>query len=735
MYWFLFLALSLIMVISPFLKGLYFIQDFYFISIVLSVLFVVLLIRLYLYKEFEKIKNIWFIVLLPFCYVLSFPFAESPEGAWNELIKWSGYTSFFIILYYSSLNKNVKNYLPIIFQVTGIIVAIHMMVVSFGWLDYRNAIVSERFGGVFQYPNTFGMVMSVFLLFSFVNLTNKNMKIWHFLLYAGPLVLFFTNFIQSYSRGMMILFPFIWFVTLFFLSMKKQLLFVSFSGVSGVLSFLGVILLNKNSNSLGVIYLIILSVVAIGIIYFVKKWIEAATLKVIKNKFMIPGSIFVLFLAFVLDLTNKGMIYHSFPEGIQSRLDSISVKASTAQERIIFTKDALKMSLDSPFVGFGGEGWSTLYRKYQDTPYISNQSHNGYASWLVDNGWIGFILFMVVIGSLFIRVYHSYRKEKENSLYIAVFLSLFIIFIHSFIDFNFTYGAVWLLILWLFVMGMDVPISWKLPVKKNVSMIIFACFSILVVVSCIFSIRYQMAYDEFEKEKHTISLADKINYLENAVAKHPTNIKYLMSLLDWYEYAHEHQEGIDLSFEMQLLAKQIVELEPNNSSVLNKAALIYQKTGEKEKAFDLYNQALKVDHYNKTIYQNSIQFKTNYGMEVREEDPKKYRTLIKSAMKDFEQMEYWLRHFQEKNLGESFNSREFKMTNMIAYYGALSYFFSEDYEKVIHIYQEYPNRDAKLSALAFLSYENSGENDNARELYQQFKDKEKLEQMIEFYKK
>jgi len=723
------------MLVSPFMKGLYFIHDFYSISIALSILFIVLLVRLYLYKEFEKIKEVWFIVLLPFCYVLSFPFAESPEGAWNELIKWSTYASFFIILYWVSLNKNIKIYLPVIFQITGIMIAFHMILVSFDWIEYRNAIVSERFSGVFQYPNTFGMIMSVFLLFSLVNLTNKNLNIWHVLLYSGPLVLFLTSFIQSYSRGMMLLFPLIWFMALFFFPVKKQLQFVLFSVISGVLSIPIMLIVEKTSNSIGMVSLIILSAMSMGIIFYVKKWLEADKIKVFKKTFIIPISIFVLFLALALDLLYKGMIYQSLPEGLQTRIYTISMNASTAQERMIFTKDAVKMSLDSPIVGFGGEGWSTLYRKYQDTPYISNQTHNGYANWLIDNGWIGLILLLVVVGSFLIRIYKSHQNQRENSLYLAVFLSLIIILIHSFIDFNFSYGTVWFFILWLFVMGVHTHPSRNWTVKMNVPVITFVIFSILVVISFLFSIRYQMAHYYYEKEKDTISLADKINYLENAVAKHPTNIKYLMALLDWYEYAHENQEGVDLSVEMQLLAQKMEDLEPNNSSVLNKIALIYQKIGQKEKALNTYNHALNVDHFNKALYQNSIQFKTNYAMEVREENPKKFLALTKSAIGDFERMEHWLSTFKKKDLGDSFNSREFKMTKTIIFNAALSYFLNEDYEKVLSLYHDFSNKDLNLHALAIVTYENKGQYVEAGEIYDQFENKSnELDRIIDFMK-
>lgn len=129
-------------------------NNVYPISMIVLFLFLLLFVRLILYKEVDEMKMVIIGTLLPLCYILSFFTTESPEGSWNMLIRLVSYTAFFLLLYWSTKQLNVRKWLPIVFQLTGLWIALHMLFIHVGWLSFSNSVVAERFAGVFQYPNT-----------------------------------------------------------------------------------------------------------------------------------------------------------------------------------------------------------------------------------------------------------------------------------------------------------------------------------------------------------------------------------------------------------------------------------------------------------------------------------------------------------------------------------------------------------------------------------------------------
>ncbi|MFH7445040.1 hypothetical protein RA265_28330, partial [Pseudomonas syringae pv. tagetis] len=90
----------------------------------------------------------------------------------------------------------------------------------------HQAILNGRFAGLLQYPNTFGMVMAIFFFFSLLMVTDKELSRKQLFLHSIFLVAYMVCFIQTFSRGMLLLFPLIWLIGLFMLPIKKQLTYL-----------------------------------------------------------------------------------------------------------------------------------------------------------------------------------------------------------------------------------------------------------------------------------------------------------------------------------------------------------------------------------------------------------------------------------------------------------------------------------------------------------------------------
>lgn len=753
MKWFFFAFLIIIFIGTPFQKGLYFSTDLYGVSFVVTIVFTVFLVVTFLTKEWKSIKPLFFLFLLPLLHFIHLPIAVSPEGAWNEIIRWTTYVCFFVILYWVSLDLKIQKWLPIIFQLTGIVIGSFTFFAFLGWFNYSDIVVADRFAGIFQYPNTFGMVMALFYMFSLVNLLQAaKLKKSQVLLFAVPLVLFLFNFINSYSRGMFIVFPIVWFIGLLFFHLKKQIQYLTYT----VISVIGTAVLyfvsanNINTTLLFISFLLVTTITTVGIYYFNQLFNKSTELPRAEHnltskrfgRFIMPGIILIFSLALILDLLNKGLIFQALPDQLQYRIDSISLSSGTASERIIFFEDALKMSADSPIIGFGGESWSTLYKNYQQTPYFSKTIHNGYLEWIVDIGWLGFLIYIGIFAFFFYFIFKKAIKEKDNFIYVATLLSLLIVVIHSFIDFNFTFGTVWFIIFWLICMGVGSP-KWGINIKfklklKIVSVlpyIIGGLVGIFVLIVLVFSYRYMTAKQYYEQSLYARSMTERVELVEKAVNYHPTNIDYLSELVDCY---HTLRKGGNLEASKQLenLAERLTELEPNNSHIINKSAVIYLRIGMTDKAIEHFNKALSLDPFDKVIYDNSIHIKSSNALKVSNNDAQKANQLAKSAIEDFENMVYWYSKFEKKKLGDAFNSREFEITPKAEYYAGLSYLILGDYESVLDIYEKHiefhEEPDYRIETLAILAKNLNGQTEAADKIMNESRnDKKQIQDLLD----
>lgn len=738
MHWFTFIVLSIIFIASPYSKGLYFISDFYGISIIIGILAFIVILRILLYKESWKMKTVGLVFLLPISYLLPLYNAVSVQEAGETVIRWITYALFFFTLYWATNKEDIKRWMPIVLQVTGIWMSIYMLLVTFGWVSSEGMYVSERFAGVLQYPNTYAMITGIFYLFSLVMVTQLNGTRGKMILYSLPLVIFLVCFIQTYSRGMYLVLPVAWFVGLMLLSTRKQLEYILHSLISICLALL-VLQVGVSSTGMFVIVLFSLSFLQLVLVYMIKKY-GFITYRVkldrwISKKwaqFLIPLFIIMIGIFGMLDIRNQGLVYHSLPSDFQERVSSISLQANTAKERFIFVEDAFRIVEESPIIGHGGGGWKTLYKTYQQGPYLSNKIHNGYMEWLVDTGWIGLSAFVFVFGYYLYSIVSRILKDRENTIQIAVVTGLVIVFVHSFIDFNFSYGTVWFVVFWLFTMGLSLDDLTKRKEEPPVaSKLILVILVGMVLLSGYYSYKNLQAsrYFSMAKKAETIELKEK--FLERAVSLSPQNTTYVSNLIDMELKLVKNKR--EIQGELIEHVDQLLYAAPNNSNFILKAALVSEDLGETEKAFELYEKALKLDHYNTKIYEASMRFKNRMAL-TNQLNKEFYAT---SVLVDYKEILKWEKVVIDSKLPVQFNSRDFKVTSKINYQAGMAYFILGKFQKVIEIYASDLEKPSNLSALTSLAYERLGGLEEAEKIVAVSEDqskiiaeKEKLEQIL-----
>jgi tetratricopeptide (TPR) repeat protein len=718
MQWFIFIVLASIFLLTPMQNGLYFSYNIYPITILAAVVGLAFVVRQFWNNELYQVRKGLIVLLLPVCYLIALPFAESPKGAWDSVLKWVLYSVFFILLVWVSSNPKIKGFVPLLFHILGAFLVLSMIFSYYGWTYVHNAVLNGRFGGVFQYANTFGMVMIVFFFYSLLMLTDKKIKKGQLLLNSFLLVAYMVCFIQSYSRGMLLFFPLIWLLGLVLLPFVKQLKYVCYSFISIGSSLLvyQAMVNGEAEKSLypGLLSFLLLTFVTMVCVYYLNKRSFDYRFTRIKGlRLLLPIMILTLCLLGLWDLKSGGLLYNTLPDKLQERISGISLSTATAKERLNFYQDALKMSKDSPIIGFGGEGWSAVYKNYQSEPYISNKIHNGFLEWMVDLGWIGFTIFLAVFVYLLFMLVRSYWVEKDSSVKIAVILSLLIIFMHSTLDFNFSYGTVWLLAFWLFAIGLgtiqvvDKPKKmqnrWGLVYPK----IAISVCALLLVVSLIQSYNFLNANKMYEQAKKAQSYAKKELFLEKAVAMDESNTKYSIELSKVYMSKLNARNDSTTRNKLQLLLTDMAEAEPRNSTVLYHVARVYEKLGQNEEAIQYYDAALDVDHFNYQLYQESIALKVKLAMKNKENNQQtEMNELLKSAFADYKQEKSWLAKTDQSEEGKVFNSRDFHISTTTEFYVALGYFLIEDYtsvKKIVDDIEPSANIENELLAMKILS--------------------------------
>ncbi|MFC6648571.1 O-antigen ligase family protein [Paenibacillus rhizoplanae] len=118
----------------------------------------------------------------------------------------------------------------------------------------------------------------------------------------------------------------------------------------------------------------------------------------------------------------------------------ITGPSPTADARGLFYRDAWKLAAEAPWLGRGGETWRHTYLAAQSRPYVGTQVHSGYLDILLNLGMAGLaavLLLLLAAGGLVFKA--SPRLLPP----------LFVILLHSAVDFDWSYGLVWLLLLLL----------------------------------------------------------------------------------------------------------------------------------------------------------------------------------------------------------------------------------------------------------------------------------------------
>lgn len=485
-------------ILSPYARGLFHSTNFSFekninIFLLFGSVFVffsaVILIKRQSYNHWIHYA-IW---LIPFSFLISAIKPISNHSAMYSVLLYTIYSSIFIIGVF--LFNKFSNYTIAILLVSGYSIALLGLLHWFGLSFYQDAVLSNRLSSVFQYANTNAIFILV-LLFASLYLISCliEKKTISYLISFMVVPLAFSFFVTE-SRGALLALPIILILVLVLLSRRNQIVFLIYTIIAfaiaialyPILKPIGVALQQTQDISQSLLgwAILIAASVAFMIFHFLFQKFVNKLVSMNDNhikRFILPGALLVIGIIGVILLVNQSSSNNNLsflPEYLQNQISRINFQENSILERIAFFKDAFRMFLDRPIFGSGGGAWAEGFKSYQSNPYVSKETHNFYAQYLLETGIFGSLIFLIVIGYI---LFHFYRVKltTTNTETMAMIPAIIVIgiLVHSAIDFNMSFAYIASLV-FLSLGGMFIYSADK---TKNLSSNILKRYKLTVII-------------------------------------------------------------------------------------------------------------------------------------------------------------------------------------------------------------------------------------------------------------
>lgn len=381
----------------------------------------------------------------------------SVKGTTDAFLRWTAYGSWAVLLgvFFSEPRRREAGW--VVLQLAGAFLVCGGLAGWFGWIGFPGivfrsdqaelAATGARLAGFLQYPNAYGAVVACFALLQWQLLISRKRGLS--LAAALLLVPALASLLLTESRGSILALAFGFVLSLALRDGRHRGYGLAAAGLSVGLSAAAAhsafAAMKHGSPGQSVWTLLGAAAVSAFILYRLRpaeagsrrregdgRAILARAASAVTS---VPGGLLVLLLGLAAA--------YALLAGGDTGGTRVSGNFETAAARQLYYADALRMFRDHPWLGMGGESWRMQVGLYQSRPYIGNEVHSGYLEILIDTGLLGFLL---LAGMLILYAWMLRKRTKAAAAWgpAAVLLA------HSAIDFDWSYGFVWLLLLyWL----------------------------------------------------------------------------------------------------------------------------------------------------------------------------------------------------------------------------------------------------------------------------------------------
>jgi len=400
-----FLLVLFLLIVPPYIKGLFFHEDQWNYLILTVPAFILVII-------FNPQTSLDFLMLaFPMAYLISSVKPVYFLLSVNETLKY--FTWFFIYYMVSRLVREDRiNTVISILYISGLGVAAACIPLALKAINFAGGYTG-LFTSFFQYKNTLAAFLGAVLFLGLYLWRNHREKSAWIIALANFIIMFGMR--GTSSRGGILAFcaAFLLFAVLYH-KRKDISVYIHLSMLTAITQFsvpLFIGLVNLGHGPWALIVFLV-SLMLVGLCdYLLRLW---------KAYLFSSGRLavhIVLALLLVMLLMSGTIFDASYFTGNMEK-QALDIQTGGGADpvnfwyRLYYDSDALEMAAQRPLLGWGGGGWQTSYRYFQDFLYNTKRIHNHYLEVLVESGLVGFLIFTGLWAVFIKRALHFYREYR-----------------------------------------------------------------------------------------------------------------------------------------------------------------------------------------------------------------------------------------------------------------------------------------------------------------------------------
>lgn len=373
-------------------------------------------------------------------FVISTIIAINPSLALQEALK---NLSYFLILWLvvnTATTPERRRGVAVSIFLTTLCVALFGVGVAEGSFTYKGAFEGGRIASTLQYPNALAAFLTPGILIG-VALASVSSSNWVRAGYLGGAAVQSVVLIFTYSRGAWLMVPIV-VVMLLLVTPRPQRAAIALCGLAaGAGAIAAIPWMSKSLMDPKPGFA--LSTLALAAV--VAAMVDHITVAAVRR--FGPRVRLALWAITAMGVGLGVVVVASkLPPDLAHYLTKIDLRDHSVVERWAYARDAWKMVLDRPILGWGGGGWAAAYRTYQSYGYTSTQVHNHWLQVSVETGVVGLLAAL----SLWVSVTTTWWKARAaqrvepgtGAELAAVFTGAVALGGHSLIDFNLSLSAV-----------------------------------------------------------------------------------------------------------------------------------------------------------------------------------------------------------------------------------------------------------------------------------------------------
>ncbi|MGG3283632.1 O-antigen ligase family protein [Paenibacillus solani] len=377
----------------------------------------------------------------------------SLTGTMKEIIRWGSYGSFAVMAWRICRTAEGLRMMQAGWHLMGAVLCGSALLAVYGLLalpygiyltaDADISATGARLGGLLQYPNTFGAVMAAFLLerlFALPSVLRNRTGTLRAAAALLPLLPYTAALLLTESRGA-------WLAAAIACAagFAKERHAVAPLLVAAAAPVASAALLYRQLAEAR-----LAPAVLPGLLWLAGLWAGGVLAGLLLCRwrhsespgrgYAAPGAVGA---AALLAAAAIAMILHQ----VQDR--ALGGAATLSARRLLYS-DAWQLARSSLWLGRGGETWRQSYLAIQSQPYVGAEVHSGYMNILLDTGIIGLLLVLVLVSMMIARLMAVSSPLLPAAL---------VLIGHAAVDFDWSFGLLWLLLLWLVVLGLALSSS------------------------------------------------------------------------------------------------------------------------------------------------------------------------------------------------------------------------------------------------------------------------------------